>query len=344
MCKGDRNMSQTKKEPVNVMNWILDHAMILIIIALAIYVQIRRPQFFGVASLMNIVSLTAARLPMALGVAGCIILAGTDLSGGRIAGLTAFISAILLQKAGVSNRFLEGGSPWAVPVVLLVVMMVGACIGILNGFCMGKFKLHPFIVTLATQLITYGIYLTVSNSKQISSLDPSYTTSFVTKPLFRIGTTAVPVYVLLALILTALMWVIWNKTTFGKNMFAVGSNEEAARVSGVNVLLTIMGVFIMAGALYGYTGFIEGARIGTSSPSLGLNYETDAISAVVIGGVSFVGGTGKISGVILGVFMMQLIMSGMTFLGISGNVTYIIKGAVILVACILDMRKYRQKK
>ena len=347
MCKGDGIMSQTKsqvKQPVNIGNWILDHAMILIIIAMAIFVQIRRPQFFGVASLMNIVSLTAARLPMALGVAGCIILAGTDLSGGRIAGLTAFISAILLQKSGVTNRFLEGGSPWAVPVVIIVVMCVGACIGILNGFCMGKFKLHPFIVTLATQLITYGIYLTVSNSKQISSLDPSYTTNFVTKPLFKIGTTSVPVYVLLAIILTALMWVIWNKTTFGKNMFAVGSNEEAARVSGVNVLLTIMGVFIMAGALYGYTGFIEGARIGTSSPSLGLNYETDAISAVVIGGVSFVGGTGKISGVILGVFMMQLIMSGMTFLGISGNVTYIIKGAVILVACILDMRKYRQKK
>lgn len=338
-------MSQTKiKSSGNIVNWILDHAMILIIIIMAIYVEIQRPQFFGVASLMNIVNLTAARLPMALGVAGCIILAGTDLSGGRVAGLTAFISAILLQKASVSNRFIEGGSPWFVPAVILVVMCVGACVGVLNGFCMGKFKLHPFIVTLATQLITYGIYLTVSNSKQISSLDPSYTTNFVTKPLFRIGTTAVPVYVLLAIILTGLMWVIWNKTTFGKNMFAVGSNEEAARVSGVNVLLTIMGVFIMAGALYGYTGFIEGARIGTSSPSLGLNYESDAISAVVIGGVSFVGGTGKISGVILGVFMMQLIMSSMTFLGISGNVTYIIKGAVILIACILDMRKYRQKK
>ena len=340
-------MSQSIKRsnnPSSAMNWILDHAMILIILAMAIYVEIRRPQFFGVASLMNIVNLTAARLPMALGVAGCIILAGTDLSGGRVAGLTAFISAILLQKAGVSNRFIAGGSPWFVPLVIIVVMCIGACVGTLNGFCMGKFKLHPFIVTLATQLITYGIYLTVSNSKQISSLDPSYTTNFVTKPLFRIGTTAVPVYVLLAIILTALMWVIWNKTTFGKNMFAVGSNEEAARVSAVNVLLTIMGVFIMAGALYGYTGFIEGARIGTSSPSLGLNYESDAISAVVIGGVSFVGGTGKISGVILGVFMMQLIMSSMTFLGISGNVTYIIKGAVILVACILDMRKYRQKK
>ncbi len=343
-------MSQAKtqaKQPVNmanIKNWVLDHAMIIIIILMALYVQIQRPQFFGIASLVNIVNLTAARLPMALGVAGCIILAGTDLSGGRVAGLTAFIAAILLQKAGVGTRFIPDGSPWFVPLVILVVMLVGACVGLVNGFCMGKFKLHPFIVTLATQLITYGVYLTVSNSKQISSLDPSYTTNFVTKPLFKIGTTAVPMYVLLAIILTVIMWLVWNKTPFGKNMFAVGSNEEAARVSGVNVLLTIICVFMMAGALYGYTGFIEGARIGTSSPSLGLSYENDAISAVVIGGVSFVGGTGKISGVILGVFMMQLIMSGMTFLGISGNVTYIIKGAVILIACILDMRKYRTKK
>ena len=343
-------MSQAKaqaKQPVNLVNiknWVLDHAMIIIIILMALYVQIQRPQFFGIASLVNIVNLTAARLPMALGVAGCIILAGTDLSGGRVAGLTAFIAAILLQKAGVSTRFIADGSPMWVPFVILIVMALGACVGLVNGFCMGKFKLHPFIVTLATQLITYGVYLTVSNSKQISSLDPSYTTNFVTQPLFKIGTTAVPMYVLLAILLTAIMWLVWNKTPFGKNMFAVGSNEEAARVSGVNVLLTIICVFMMAGALYGYTGFIEGARIGTSSPSLGLSYENDAISAVVIGGVSFVGGTGKISGVILGVFMMQLIMSGMTFLGISGNVTYIIKGAVILVACILDMRKYRTKK
>lgn len=110
------------------------------------------------------------------------------------------------------------------------------------------------------------------------------------------------------------------------------------------MLLTIICVFMLAGALYGYTGFIEACRIGNSSATLGLSYENDAISAVVIGGVSFVGGTGKISGVILGVFMMQLIMTAMTFLGISGGVAYIIKGGVILVACILDMRKYMTKK
>jgi len=327
-----------------VINWALDHAMIIIIIAMAIYVQIMKPAFFSVPSLVNIISLTAARLPMALGVAGCIVLAGTDLSGGRIAGMTAFIAAILLQKVGANGKILEAIGPQPLVLVIILVMIVGAMVGMVNGFCMGKFKLHPFIVTLATQMITYGVYLTISNSKQVSSLDTSYTTSFVTRPLFKIGPTSVMTYVLLAVILTAIMWVVWNKTTFGKNMFAVGSNEEAARVSGVNVLATIVGTFMIAGALYGYTGFVEAARLGSSTATLGLNYESDAIAAVVIGGVSFVGGTGKISGVILGVFMMQLIMSGMTFLGISGNVTYIIKGAVILFACILDMRKYRSKK
>ena len=334
----------TKEKQHAVVNWLLDHAMIIIILLLAVYVQVQKPAFFSVPSLVNILSLTAARLPMALGVAGCIVLAGTDLSGGRVAGMTAFIAAIFLQKVGANGKVLENIGPQPLVLILLLVMAVGACVGLINGYCMGKFKLHPFIVTLATQMITYGTYLTISNSKQVSSLDPSYTTSFVTRPLFKIGTTSVMTYVLLAVILTIVMWVIWNKTTFGKNMFAVGSNEEAARVSGVNVLATIIGVFMLAGALYGYTGFVEAARLGSSTATLGLNYESDAIAAAVIGGVSFVGGTGKISGVILGVFMMQLIMSGMTFLGISGNVTYIIKGAVILFACILDMRKYRTKK
>ena len=327
-----------------IVNWALDHAMIIIIVLLAFYVQFMKPAFFSVPSLVNIISLTAARLPMALGVAGCIVLAGTDLSGGRIAGMTAFIAAILLQKAGANGKILADLGPQPLFLVIILVMVVGALVGMINGYCMGKFKLHPFIVTLATQMITYGVYLTISNSKQVSSLDASYTTSFVTRPLFKIGPTSVMTYVLLAIILTCVMWVVWNKTTFGKNMFAVGSNEEAARVSGVNVLATIVGTFMIAGALYGYTGFVEAARLGSSTATLGLNYESDAIAAVVIGGVSFVGGTGKISGVILGVFMMQLIMSGMTFLGISGNVTYIIKGAVILFACILDMRKYRTKK
>ncbi len=326
-------MTTAKKPSVSttrVLEWVLDHAMILIIILLGIYTAIRtNGGFVKLPNIINLLKLTAARLPMALGVAGCIVLAGTDLSGGRMVGLAGFIAAIII--GAISGE--------AAPIIaILAVMAAGIAIGFINGFCMGKFKLHPFIVTLATQLMIYGLYLTVSNSKQIA------VSSFANQPMFYISGQPVPWYVLLAIIITVVMWFVWNKTTFGKNMFAVGSNEEAARVSGVNVLFTIIFVFMLAGALYGYTGFIEACRIGNSSATLGLSYENDAISAVVIGGVSFVGGTGKISGVILGVFMMQLIMTAMTFLGISGGVAYIIKGAVILVACILDMRKYMTKK
>ena len=153
-----------------------------------------------------------------------------------------------------------------------------------------------------------------------------------------------PRYVLYSAILTVIMWFVWNKTTFGKNMFAVGSNEEAANVSGVNVFKTIVLVFMLAGVMYAITGFIEGGRIASCSANTGLNYEGDAIAACVIGGVSFVGGTGKIGGIVTGVFLLQLIFVGLNFLSVSANMLYIIKGLIILTACAIDMRKYLARK
>lgn len=325
-------------------NWLLDHAMIIIILLMVIYIQIQRPAFLATASIVNIIQLTATRLPIALGIAGAIILTGTDLSAGRVVGLGAFVSAILLQKSDLANRFLAGMGPWPVVIVLVVVMAVGGIVGLVNGFCVAKFKLHPFIVTLSTQLITYGLYLTLSNAAQISNLDASYTSDLVIKPMFRLGNTPVMSYVAFAIIVTAIMWFIWNKTTFGKNMFAVGSNPEAAKVSGVNVMKTTILVHTLAGAMYGLTGFIESSRIGSNTANTGLNYECDAIAACVIGGVSFVGGTGKISGVVLGVFLLRIIFVALNFLSINMNMQYVIKGLIILVACAIDMRKYLVRK
>ena len=325
-------------------NWLLDHAMIIIILLMVIYIQIQRPAFLATASIVNIIQLTATRLPIALGIAGAIILTGTDLSAGRVVGLGAFVSAILLQKSDLANRFLAGMGPWPVVIVLVVVMAVGGIVGLVNGFCVAKFKLHPFIVTLSTQLITYGLYLTLSNAAQISNLDASYTSDLVIKPMFRLGNTPVMSYVAFAIIVTAIMWFIWNKTSFGKNMFAVGSNPEAANVSGVNVAKTIILVHTLAGAMYAITGFIESARIGSNQAGTGLNYECDAIAACVIGGVSFVGGTGKIRGVVLGVFILRIIFVALQFLAINQSLQYVIKGLIILVACAIDMRKYLVRK
>ena len=211
-----------------------------------------------------------------------------------------------------------------------------------------KFKLHPFIVTLSTQLIIFGavlLYLQIGGNggQTLSGLSQSYV-EFVSGPLFRISGIALPRYVLYSAIITVIVWVIWNKTVFGRNMFAVGSNEEAAVVSGINVFRTIVGVFVLAGMLYGFTGFIESARIGSSASYTGLNYESDAIAACVIGGVSFVGGIGKIRGVIMGVVLLRIIFVGLTFLGIDSNMQYVIKGLIILVACAIDMRKYLVRK
>ena len=325
-----------------------NNAMYILIAAAIVFITFKEPAFLSLSSIVNIISLTAAKLPIALGIGGCIVLSGTDISAGRAVGFTACIAASLLQMSDYANKIFPDIDVVPFWIVLIVVIGVGAVIGFVNGFFVAKFKLHPFIVTLSTQLIIFGailMYLMIgsNNGQAISGLDRSYT-EFVKGKLFSIGTVAVPKYVLYVLILTILMWIIWNKTKFGKNMFAVGSNEEAANVSGVNVFRTIVLVFVLAGMMYGITGFIDGARIASCSANTGLNYESDAIAACVIGGVSFVGGTGKISGIVIGVLLLQIIFAGLTFLSVSANMLYIIKGLIILVACAIDMRKYLARR
>ena len=325
---------------------ILNNAMYIIIAIAIIFITVKQPKFISLSSIVNIISLTAAKLPIALGIGGCIVLTGTDISAGRVVGLAACISASLLTT--VFKVFPNMTSAMPIPVVLLIVLGVGAAVGFVNGFSVAKFKLHPFIVTLSTQLITYGIILMylmngVNNGQTLSGLTDSYR-SLITGTLFTIGGVAIPRYVLYAVIMTVLLWVIWNKTTFGQNMFAVGSNEEAANVSGVNVARTIILVFMLAGVMYGITGFFDGARIASANANTGLNYECDAIAACVIGGVSFVGGIGRISGIVVGVLLLQIIFAGLNFLSVDANMLYIIKGLIILIACAIDMRKYLVRK
>ena len=335
---------------------IMNNALYILMAIFIVYTAIKNDKFLSPGSIVNIISLVAASLPMALGIAGCIVLTGTDLSGGRVVGLTAAIAGALLQDRLINRKLfanlpeITGG--WII-LTILIVMAVGAIIGLVNGFFVAKFSLHPFIVTLATQLITYGLILIFfmlngNNGQPVSGLSQAYK-DVVSAPLFQFTTSkgvkiSLPMYVLYAIILCALMWFVWNKTAFGKNMFAVGSNADAARVSGVNVFWTTVMVHTLAGAMYGVTGFIEGARISSITQSAGLNYECDAIAACVIGGVSFVGGTGKISGIVLGVFVLRIIFVALTMLQIDPSMQYIIKGAIILAACSLDMRKYLDKK
>ena len=331
-------------------NALLNNALIIIMLAVAAYVAITQPSFLAPRSLVNLLSLTAAYLPVALGIAGCIVLTGTDLSAGRAVGITACVAASLLPARDAANKMWPNIGTLPIPLVILIVVGIGALIGAFNGFFVAKFKLHPFIVTLATQLILYTILLLYvqqgnNNGMAISGLDQGYRNFVVgNPPLLTFGSIQIPNYVIYAVLLTVLMWFIWNKTTFGKNMFALGANEEAARVSGVNVFATTIAVFALAGAMYGWAGFVESARIASNTANTGVNYELDAIAACVIGGVSFVGGIGKISGIVIGVIMLRLIFVALPLVGMDQNLQYAIKGGIILFACALDMRKYLVKK
>lgn len=327
---------------------LINNALYILLVIAVIYTYIQNPRFLSPSSIINIISLSAANIPIACGIAGCIVLTGTDLSAGRVVGLTACISASLLQAVTYSTKMFPNLPVVPIPLVILAVIIVGAIVGWVNGFFVAKFQLHPFIVTLATQLIVYGALLMYimtngNNGQPLSGLDDSFKI-FVTGSIISMGGVAIPNYVWYAVFIVILMWFIWNKTTFGKNMFAVGSNAEAANVSGVNVMKTTILVHTLAGVMYGITGFIESARIGSNTANTGLNYECDAIAACVIGGVSFVGGTGKISGVVMGVFLLRIIFVALNFLSINANLQYIIKGLIILIACAIDMRKYLVRK
>lgn len=320
---------------------------ILVLIAI-VYTYFQNPRFLSISSIMNIISLSAANLPIACGIAGTIVLTGTDLSAGRVVGLTACISASFLQAVTYATKMFPDLPVVPIPLVIISVIIVGGIVGFVNGFCVAKFKLHPFIVTLATQLIVYGVLLMYimingNNGQPLSGLDSTYK-NFVSGSILSISGVAIPNYVWYAIIVVIFMWFMWNKTTFGKNMFAVGSNPEAANVSGVNVALTTILVHTLAGCMYGITGFIEAARIGSNTANTGLNYELDAIAACVIGGVSFVGGTGRIRGIVMGVFLLRIIFVALNFLSINANLQYIIKGTIILVACAIDIKKYLVRK
>ena len=337
-------------------NFLVRNAIYIIISLLVVYVQIfslvtegSQNAFLSFGSIIDIVKRSGANLFLALGVGGIIVMTGTDLSAGRIMGLTACVCASLLQLPleKYSAKMFPGltASPaWLfIALTILLSMSVGAAVGVFNGFCVAKFKLHPFIVTLSTQLMLYGtvlMYVRLGNNGggPISGLIDEY--KDVVKYTLDIGGTAIPLYVFYAVAAAAAMWFVWNKTALGKSMYAVGANAEAANVSGISIMRTTVLIFMIAGILYGFSGFIEAARTGSNSATTGVNAELDAIAACVIGGVSFTGGVGKISGIITGVILLQIISVALQWLGVPSDMQYITKGAIILVACAIDMRKY----
>jgi methyl-galactoside transport system permease protein len=328
--------------------WLLNYSLYVILGVLIIAVVIKEPSFLSFNNFSKILAQASTRGILALGVAGMIVYTGTDLSAGRILGCAAAISASLLQSVTYASRMYPNITepiPLIVPLILaIIVSMIFCCV---NAFGIAILKMHAFIISLGTQLIAYGalcLYIDSqkSGAQPLASLDPRYIK--VVNGYFDLGFMHLPYLVIYLAICSAFMWVIWNKTTIGKNMFAIGGNAEAAAVSGVNVTKNIFYVYLIAGVLYGTAAFLEAGRVQSVTTATGLNYELDAISGCVIGGVSFTGGVGSIPGVLIGVIILQVINYSLYYLNVNAYYQYIIKGLIIIVAVAIDVRKYIAKK
>ena len=332
--------------------FFLNYALFIILGLILVVVSIVRIDFLSIDNILNILQNASTKGILALGCAGLIVLAGTDLSIGRVLGISAAVTASLVQSTTYASRMyptmVQPLGTWGLLVPLFASIAVAVAFSLINGFGVAKLHLHAFIVTLGTQLIAYGancLYIESQPSgtaQALSTFDPNFLS--IAAGAIYLGGIRIPLVVIYFLVLAAIVWVIWNKTKLGKNMFAVGGNTEAAAVSGVNVAKTIMLVYLMAGVLYGIASFLEAARITAVGANTGLNYELDAISAVVVGGVSFSGGVGTIQGVVIGAVIMQAIVYALQFLGINPYIQYIIRGLIIILAVSIDVRKYIAKK
>ena len=332
--------------------FFLNYALFIILGLILVVVSIIRIDFLSMSNILNILQNASTKGILALGCAGLIVLAGTDLSIGRVLGISAAVTASLVQSTTYASRMyptmIQPLGTFGLLVPLFASIAVAVAFSLINGFGVAKLHLHAFIVTLGTQLIAYGancLYIESQPSgtaQALSTFDPTFLN--IAAGAIYIGELRIPLVVIYFLVLAVIVWVIWNKTKLGKNMFAVGGNMEAAAVSGVNVAKTIMLVYLMAGVLYGTASFLEAARITSVGANTGLNYELDAISAVVVGGVSFSGGVGTIQGVVIGAVIMQAIVYALQFLGINPYIQYIIRGLIIILAVSIDVRKYIVKK
>ena len=320
-------------------------AMVFIMLCI-ITPMVKGTQLLTFNNVVNILQQASPRMFLALGVAGLILLTGTDLSVGRMVGMGMVTSTIIMHQgpntgAVFGKVFDFTGMPLLGRAILALVLCIIFCtiFTSIAGFFTAKFKMHPFISTMANMLIIFGLVTYATKGVSFGAIDPAIPAIFIPK------INGFPTIILWAVAAIAIVWFIWNKTTFGKNLYAVGGNPEAAAVSGISVFYVTLGAFVLAGTLYGFGSWLECNRmVGSGSAAYGQGWDMDAIAACVVGGVSFTGGIGKISGVVVGVLIFTALTYSLTILGIDTNLQFVFEGIIILAAVTLDCLKYIRKK
>ncbi|WP_199670750.1 MULTISPECIES: ribose ABC transporter permease [unclassified Rummeliibacillus] len=293
------------------------------LLLIIIIISFMSPSFLTATNIFNVLRQVSISALIAFGMTFVILTGGIDLSVGSTLALTGAISAGLL--AGGMDPFLA----------MLIGLLLGAVLGAVNGFIIAKGKVAPFIATLATMTIYRGLTLVYTDGKPVSGLGDSLAFQMFGKGYFL----GIPVPVITMLIAFLVLYFILRKTTFGRRVYAIGGNEEASRLSGINVDRITIAVYSLTGMLAALSALILTSRLNSAQPTAGQSYELDAIAAVVLGGTSLTGGRGWIFGTLVGALIIGVLNNGLNLIGVSSFFQQVVKGVVILIAVLIDRKK-----
>jgi inositol transport system permease protein len=327
--------AETRAAKFDTSSFLKKYAIIGILLLFVILLSLlTRGTFLQPQNLINVIRQVAAIGIIATGMTFVIIINGIDLSVGSIVAVSAVVSSSLAQTPEASV-IMYPGLQLPVIVAILSGLLVGGLLGLINGSLIAGFKIAPFIATLGMMTAARGLALIYSNGRPISRLSPSF--NFIGQGDFLF----VPVPIWILAIVAVGAHVILNFTRFGRHTYAIGGNEQAARVSGIHLNKIKVGIFALSGLLAGLAGIMLAARIGSGNPQLGTGIELDAITAAVIGGTSFNGGVGTIWGTVVGALIIGIINNGLDLLNVSPFMQQVVKGTIIVLAIIIDERKNR---
>ncbi|MGE5627252.1 MAG: ABC transporter permease subunit [Solirubrobacterales bacterium] len=305
----------------NLKNFLLKYVSLIGLLLLCIIISLISPRFLTVSNILNVLTQVSVNAILAIGMSFVILTGGIDLSVGSVLAITGAIVATFARGGG---NIIPGA---------LAAIAIGAIIGLVNGLLVSKGKVQAFIVTLATMTIFRGVTYVFTDGNPISGLGDNI--SFIGNKLVF----GVPIPIFLILIVLLIAWYALNQTRFGRYVYALGGNEDSARLSGINTNKIKTLVYVISGITAAIGGIIVTSRIGSASPNAGAGFELDAIAAVVLGGTSLAGGEGKVTGTIIGALIIGVLNNGLNLMGVSPFYQSIAKGVVILLAVLLDKKE-----
>ncbi|MGG4264692.1 ABC transporter permease [Peribacillus simplex] len=296
---------------------------LLALVLLFIVITVLNPSFMEPNNILNLLRQTSINALIAFGMTFIILTGGIDLSVGSI---------LALSSALMAGMMVSGLDPI---LAILVGVLLGTIMGVINGILVSKGKMAPFIVTLATMTIFRGLTLVYTDGKPITGIGDSELFQMLGRGYFL----GLPVPAVVMIIAFFILWFLLHKTSFGRKTYAIGGNERASRISGIKVDRVKVAIYGLAGTMAAIAGAILTSRLNSAQPTAGQSYEMDAIAAVVLGGTSLSGGKGRLFGTLVGVLIIGTLNNGMNLLGVSSFYQQVVKGAVILIAVLLDRKK-----